>query len=66
LQIASFVDSCLKDTENVSVPVVPLIGGINYERLSHKRGFGHAVLAHAINNTLESLQAVPEIRRRRK
>jgi membrane protease YdiL (CAAX protease family) len=52
--------------ENLSVPVVPLIGGINYERLSRRRGFGHAVFAHALNNALESIQVVPEVRCRRR
>ncbi len=54
------------NTENLSVPIVPLMGGINYERQSRKRGFGHAILAHALNNTLEGMQAIPEVRRRRR
>lgn len=54
------------NTENLSVPAVPLMGGIHYELLSRRRGFGHAVLGHAINNALEGFQAIPEVRRRRR
>lgn len=56
-----FVELSTKDT---SVPVQQFVGSLNYSRLNQTRGFKHAVVAHAINNTLAGVVAIPEIRRR--
>ena len=48
-------------TEGATVPVEQLIGGANYQRLAKKRGFLHAVLGHAINNTLKSAELAPAV-----
>ncbi len=48
-----------------TVPIDPLVGGMNYERLNRTRGFGHAVLAHSLNNALVAASATPEVLRRR-
>jgi hypothetical protein len=53
-------------TESTSVPVVPLLGGINYARLSKTRGFSHALLAHVLNNGMEIAQAVQGLRHQSK
>lgn len=35
-----------------AVPIPQFIGGLNYWRLIRSRGYGHAVLAHTVQNTL--------------
>jgi membrane protease YdiL (CAAX protease family) len=41
-----------KGRNNLAIPVTPLVGGEYYSYLARKRGLGHAILAHAMNNAL--------------
>lgn len=52
-------------TKDTSIPIVPLMGGANYARVSKKRGFAYGVLSHTLNNGLEGIAAISEVRRRR-
>ena len=47
--------------KETSLPIVPLLGGLHYERLSHQRGPRHALAAHMLNNSLECLLALPKV-----
>lgn len=50
--------------EGVTVPVEQFIGANNYQRLARDRGFLHAVLGHAVNNTLKTAEKIPVVYRK--
>ena len=54
------------NSKGATLPVEQFMGGINYQRLAKNRGFLHAVLGHAINNTLKSAEKIPVVVQKRK
>lgn len=44
-----------KGRSSLAIPITPLIGGEYYTYLAKNRGIKHAILAHAINNTLATV-----------
>lgn len=53
-------------TEGATVPVEQFMGAGHYQRLAKERGFLHAVLGHAINNTLKTAEKIPVVYRKRR
>lgn len=52
--------------EATSIPVSQYIGGEHLMRLYKKRGLKHAVAAHALNNAIHGVAAIPKIRATRR